>query len=236
MLNHQALESMTGTKLDEHQAWQDLSQQMMELQEQVRSAVSTELHEHVLESLSSLKLILRQAIEREPRTKLALETALVTLDDLLTHVRHLSRDLRPSMLNDFGLYPTLAWLIDLTQSQTALTIHRNFDELQEYRYAPVIETAIFRIAQEALANIVRHAQATEIEIELEERDGRLAFKIDDNGIGFDLEHLVKQNAQLTGISAMQARARIAGGSLSIDSVPMHGTHIFVKFPLTKEVI
>ena len=221
--------------LNERQALRDLTHQMIELQERDRQLVSVELYQEVVEGLSGLKQLLRQTLERAPQTKLELDTALATIDDLLAHVRNLSLDLRPRMLDDFGLYPALTWLVNLAADQTGLTINRNFTEQNDTRYARAVETAIFRIAQEALANIIHHAQATEVQITLEEKEGRLSFQARDNGTGFDLKNLEMRRGHLTGISSMQERARQAGGSLTIESAPSrNGTLVTAVFPLTLE--
>ena len=222
--------------LKEHQASINLNRQMLELQEQFRAMVSTELYDYVLENLSSLKQLVRQALRKALRPNAVLETTLATLDDLAAHVRNLSLDLRPTLLDDFGLYPTLTWLSDQTQHQTGLDVRRNFTQAQDNRYAPMIETAVFRITQEAVTNIVQHAKATEMTIELEERNGLLRLKIDDNGMGFDLASLIKLKPHLSGIFVMHERARMAGGSLIIESVPKHGTHIVASFPVATKIV
>jgi two-component system sensor histidine kinase NreB len=138
------------------------------------------------------------------------------------------------MLDDFGLYPALTWLVNRTADQTGLTINRNFTEQNDTRYARAVETAIFRIAQEALANFIHHAQATEVQITLEEKEGRLSFQARDNGTGFDLKNWEMRRGHLTGISSMQERARQAGGSLTIESALSRGTLITAVFPLVRE--
>jgi signal transduction histidine kinase len=219
--------------LDEREKLQQLSQQIMEIQERERRAVAVELHDDIGQGLTGLKFLVRQIGDStdQEQAQAKVRELVEIIGDLIGRVRDLSLSLRPSMLDDFGLYPALIWLADQFTGKTGLEIECNFSELDEERFEPKIETAIFRIAQEALTNITRHAQANHVSINIDEDAFTLRFQIQDDGIGFDLADITRRRYISTGLSGMQERARMAGGALKIDSSTAGGgTRIIAEFP------
>lgn len=216
---------------EERAKLQRLSHQMLEVQERERRALAVELHDEIGQGLTGLKMILQQfrrlAPEHDAGEKI--NKALDIADNLLQRIRSLSLNLRPAMLDDFGLYPALTWLAGEVRSQSGLSIHCSFNELDEGRFPPLVETAAFRIAQEALTNVVRHAQASQVLLSLETGDQTLVLRIRDDGKGFPAESGPKLFS--TGISGMQERARMANGALHIESTPGAGACLTATFAL-----
>jgi signal transduction histidine kinase len=143
-------------------------------------------------------------------------------------MRRFSHDLRPSVLDDLGLLPAIELLADDIEKQGIDTTFRVIGEVR--RLPPEAEVMLFRIAQEALRNIWRHAQASAVELAIEFTDSLLSLRIRDNGCGFRLPRSLGDQASLgkLGLVGMQERARLLGGTLVVDSKPGRGTTIVVE--------
>src|SRR5262249_8826985 len=151
---------------------------------------------------------------------------------LLQQVRALSLDLRPSMLDDLGLAPALRWYLN-RQAERAGFVVRFVAEPSEMRYPSEIETTCFRIAQESVTNIVRHAQAQLVLVKLEQSATELCLLIRDDGVGFDVgaaRTRARRGASL-GLLGMQERALLIGGQITIESGLGRGTEVCARFPL-----
>ena len=179
----------------------------------------------------NLQAALQQAPAREVLAR-RLEESIKAVERVSEQVHDLSLNLRPLMLDDLGLEPALRWY---TSRQAALAgLHAQFraDPL-ERRIHPIIETECFRVGQEALTNVVRHAQATELSVQLRRVDGQLHLSVRDNGVGFDVASVrdkAVRGASL-GLLSMEERASLAGGGLDLTSVPGKGTEVHAWFPL-----
>ena len=167
-----------------------------------------------------------------PELKARLTSGVEITAGLIDRVRSLSLNLRPSMLDDFGLFPALTWLLEQNKKQSGIALQSNFTANADIRYPANIETAVFRVVQEALTNIVRHAEADHVWVTLEERGGELIVRVEDNGRGFDLQTLIQSMENYsTGISGMEERIRLAGGVFEIDPQIGGGTRITARFEL-----
>jgi two-component system, NarL family, sensor histidine kinase NreB len=124
-------------------------------------------------------------------------------------VRNLSLDLRPAMLDDFGLFAVLEWLFQRYTKQTHLAVNHDFSFLDERRFPKVIETAVFRIIQEVISNPARYAGVQEVEVKIQVNDC-LEVEIRDQGKGFDASHIDISAYQTGGLSGMRARWRLIG--------------------------
>ena len=158
------------------------------------------------------------------------------VDEALRLVRDLSVDLRPPVLDDFGLVTALCWYVDRYTKRTGLEVDVVIElPDQNQRFSRELETACFRIAQEALTNIVRHAQASQVLLQLVKDGNVLLLSIKDDGVGFDPESLRKRapRAATLGLISMQERAHAAGGTIEIDSAISRGTEI--RFSLHLEL-
>ena len=147
-------------------------------------------------------------------------------------MRGLSLELRPTVLDDFGLVAALRWYIDRLKQRGSYTIRFMPDSFPE-RLSPEIENTCFRVAQEALTNIARHSRATHIDIKLRRKKSGLQLTIHDDGIGFDLAVAERRAAhgECLGLISMQERVQLAGGQTVIESNPQQGVTISIKLPL-----
>jgi signal transduction histidine kinase len=215
---------------------QMLSQQLLEAQEGERRHIARELHDEIGQALTAVKVNLQSGnrLTEEAELISLLDDSIGLVERTLQQVRDLSLDLRPSLLDDLGVVSALRWYID-RQAQRAGFTAKFLANLPEKRLPPDLETTCFRVVQEALTNIVRHAQATQVWIELRQVETGLELSIRDNGIGFDvglvMEHSTGDFDIGLGILGMKERVQLMGGEISIQSIPASGTEILVKFPL-----
>ena len=153
------------------------------------------------------------------------------VDKASEQIGNLSLDLRPSMLDDLGLVPTLRWFIYKTAKRTKLEVKFETTDIGK-KLDSGIETILYRVSQEALNNIIKHADAKHVIVRLELKQESIALYIKDDGKGFDVEKaLMDQLEGRIGLLGMQERASIAGGNLSIQSRKGHGTVILAEIPL-----
>lgn len=204
-----------------HRQLEALSRRLVEVQEAERRALARELHDEVGQMLAGLKL------HWEDQRSLTPEKAQALLGDVLRRVRDLSMDLRPPMLDEMGLVPTLLWHFERYHTQTGVQVeftnHRPAD-----RFAPDVETAAFRIVQEALANVARHAHVQDASVILTVHPDRLELRVEDRGVGFRPD-LTRAEAS-GGLTGMRERARLLGGRLRVESAPGEGTRVTADLP------
>jgi signal transduction histidine kinase len=206
---------------ESHERLESLSRRLVEVQEAERRALARELHDEVGQILASLRLRL------EGGTDQAAAEVQTILGELLDRVRGLSMDLRPPTLDELGLLPTLLWHFERYQAETGVRVQfRSRDA--EGRFAAAVETAAFRIVQEALTNVARHAQVAEVEVSLEARAESLELRVEDRGCGF--EPASATPGGLGGLAGMQERARLLGGRVRVESAPGRGTRIVAVLP------
>jgi PAS domain S-box-containing protein len=214
---------------------QTFPRRLIEVQEAERRRVARELHDEIGQALTAIKLNL-QAVEQSADTSPHaphLNESVGIIDRALQQVRDLSFDLRPSLLDDLGLVAALRWYVD-REARRGDLIPEFVADLSETRLPPELETACFRITQEALTNVVRHAQARRVWVELRQRGSELHLVVRDDGIGFDVSAVRRRHASdvSLGLEGMQERALILNGKIEIKSAPAHGTEIHVWFSLT----
>jgi len=214
-----------------------LSSQLITAQEKERRRISLELHDEMGQALTAISINIR-SIEKElpldltPLIKERIAEIYSLADQASEQIRELSHYLRPSMLDDLGLVPTLRWYLDVYRKRTNLDVKYepiNFEE----RPSPEVETVIYRVVQEALNNIVKHAQAGSVLVRVERKDKEAAVFIKDNGRGFEVNEFLAPDDLKGGIGllGMQERVSILEGKFSIQSSKGHGTRISVEIPL-----
>jgi signal transduction histidine kinase len=161
-----------------------------------------------------------------------LAQSLEVVEHVLAQVHDISLNLRPSMLDDLGLEPALRWYTDRQAALAGLRVEFHADRLEK-RLAPAIETECFRVGQEAMTNVVRHAQAKTVMVELCQEDGQIHLRVRDDGIGFDVAALREKavSGASLGLLSMEERAGLAGGGLVFTSSPGQGTEVHAWFPL-----
>lgn len=213
------------------QRLEHLSRRLVRVQEQERRRIALELHDEVGQLLTVLKLSLETVnLESPERVEQKLAEAKTLIDTLAAEVRNLSLNLRPSMLDDLGLWPTLQWYVDRFSGQTAIHVHLEQDGAKRHRFSGEVETTAFRIIQEALTNAVRYAETDEVVVGVYVEDDHLRIDVRDEGAGFDPEQVLQAH-ETGGLSGMRERARLVGGTVTITSQPTMGTHIRAYLPL-----
>jgi PAS domain S-box-containing protein len=206
---------------DSHERLESVTRRLLELQEAERRALARELHDEVGGVLAGLELQLEAARARLPDEVRSL------LGQLSNRVRNLSMDLRPPMLEEIGLVPTLLWHFGRYLAQTGIRV--DFRRSASVgRLPPTVETAAFRIVQEALTNVARHAGVSEAKVRLGARADRIELWVEDRGAGFCPESAWAGAS--SGLTGMRDRARLAGGRLLVDSTPGAGTRVRAELP------
>jgi PAS domain S-box-containing protein len=213
---------------------QNLSRRLFEVQEEERHHLARELHDQIGQTLTAAKLNL-QIITPDvpPDVANRLEDSIQLLDHLIIQVRQLSLDLRPPLLDELGLVPALRWLLD-QQAQRARFRLSFAASVEDLEIDPAVQTACFRVAQEAITNTIRHANAKNIAVDLRCEAGRLWLSMRDDGDGFDpatIQQGATQHSSL-GLLSMKERALLVCGGLEVRSAPLQGTEIRAWFPLT----
>jgi signal transduction histidine kinase len=200
------------------------------VQEIDRRHIASELHDEIGQILTGLKLTLAvngQAPYEQNGASLAKAQALI--DDLIKKVRGLSLDLRPSMLDDLGLLPTLLWYVDRYTSMTGITIDFHHQGVEGHRFDTQVETAAYRIVQEALTNVARHARVSEAAVQVWCTPDAVFLEIQDTGAGFNVEDALRAGKSI-GLTGMRERASLLGGDLHIESISGAGTCIVAELP------
>ncbi|NPT38116.1 cache domain-containing protein [Paraburkholderia xenovorans] len=215
-----------------------LAQQVVESQENERARLSRELHDGISQMMVSVKLLLESALARFERSEVrvpaaeaALTTSLTRLGDTLREVRRISHALRPSMLDDLGAAAALEQLTRELSEQSGIAI--GFTQIAHTHAAVLpdtVNTVLFRIAQEALTNIVRHAQASSAALTLDVSSEAVTLSIADNGRGFDVAHAFVGRRSGVGLRNMRERLEALGGTLSLSSQAGH-TLVTARVPL-----
>lgn len=219
-----------------HERLKALSQQLMEVQENERRRIAHDLHDEIGQALTVVKMNL-QTMQRLTDTSaiaVPLLDSLGVIDQTLQHVRDLSLDLRPSLLDDLGLAPAVRWYLSRQAARTGWKIEVEVDEsIQTPPQSVAI--ACFRVIQEAVTNIMRHSNATSVSVSLQQQEGDLVLRIRDNGVGFDVRSAFDQAAEgkSMGLIGMQERVRGINGSLAIESEPGRGAEIRVRIPVSQ---
>jgi PAS domain S-box-containing protein len=209
-----------------------LSRRVLTVQEEERRAIARELHDELGQVLTAVKVNL-QALRRQSGAAgfgPGFEDSLALLDGAIAEVRAISTRLRPAVLDDLGLEAALGSHLERLRSRTEVAIAAEI-RLPQRRLDAAVETACFRIAQEAVTNALRHAGARRLDVALGVADGELALAVSDDGRGFDLAAARRRAAQgeSAGLSGMEERARLAGGRLEIRTAPGRGTEVRALF-------
>lgn len=206
-----------------------LSRRLLEVQEEERRNIALELHDEVGQSLNALKLLLdRLARSTDGQLQSALSESSGLTGEILERVRQFSLELRPKMLDDLGLLSTLVWYFHHYTDRTGIKVDFKHSGLnREFGREPT--SNVYRIVQEALTNIARHAGTDKVIVRISVSRKVLTMKIEDRGVGFDLANL--SVASSSGLEGMRERARLVGGSLTIDTSPGHGTRLVLEVPL-----
>jgi two-component system sensor histidine kinase UhpB len=208
-----------------------LSRRLVDVQEAERRQLSRELHDRVGQNLTALSInldILRTALDDDAhRARLSDSAAL--LESTVDSIEDVMAELRPPMLDDYGLYPALNWYARDFSQRTGIGVEVLGSEGAE-RPAPEIEITLFRIAQEALTNVAKHAGATRVQIELDHATDRCILTVTDNGIGIERVRLDSRERRGFGMVTMRERTQAVGGHFHVRNVRSGGTQIAIEVP------
>jgi signal transduction histidine kinase len=216
------------------QRLQHMSRQLVQVQEAERRQIARELHDEIGQILTGLKLTLEMSKRRPSDTlRVSLEEALTLANDLIGRVRELSLDLRPAMLDDLGLLPALLWLIERYSNRTGVRVILEHTGIEK-RLRPDLETAAYRIVQEALTNVARHAGVPQAKARIWKTPDALILQVEDHGRGFDPAALFA-SVGTGGLSGMRERAHLLGGQFTVESSPGSGARLTAELPLSESI-
>ncbi len=227
--NHLLFEQVSESR----ERLQALARRLVEVQEKERRYVAQELHDETGQALASIRvglmLLERESADSEAVVKRCHELNDVT-KEVLENLHRLSMDLRPAALDHLGLVPALRQQIEILGEQHGIDMR--FDTIGEMGRLPSgTETAIYRIVQEALTNVIKHSHATHVDVMFEKRNADLLIVVEDNGIGFTPNVMATDHL---GTMGMSERALSVGGSVRIESSPGEGTAVFLEVPCPSE--
>lgn len=215
-----------------------LSSELLKAQEKERRRLSNEIHDELGQRLALLKhrlrSIKREVGDHQPSLLKECEETSRFIDETIVSVRRLSRDLSPSILEDLGLSAALQWLLDSFSERHS--IQMSFDvEGIDGLFSQETQTHLYRISQEALTNIGRHAEASRVCFAVQKNENHVSFVVEDNGKGFNVAQIRSRlpHEKGMGLAAMAERARMFGATFHISSILGEGTRISLKIPLEK---
>lgn len=212
-----------------------LLRKIITAQEDERKRIARELHDDTTQSLAVLAMGIEAAQDaiRGGRTPRLDEVKAVTVHTL-EEVHRIILDLRPSVLDDLGLLSAIRWYAERQLQTRGISVRCEFGELSR-RLPGEMETALFRMCQEVLSNVARHAQASAVLVQVGIEGGELRIEIEDDGKGFDPAAIAQRDSRPHwGLMGIQERAEILGGTAVIDSAPGQGTRVEVRIPLPPE--
>ena len=221
-------------RLEDESLWH--TAQLLNSIEAERQRIGRELHDQTSQSLAtaliSLKLADNAAAGNISDARKKMAAAKQLIEHSLEQIKICVYDLRPVMLDDLGLVPTLRWYIKTHLAGTGIEIEVDFEDAA-LRAPRHIETTLYRISQEALANVIRHAHATRVSIRLEVKPEYAVLAISDNGVGFDpnAQTRVEKHGGGLGLHTIKERVRLAKGTVHIDTGKGTGTQINVVVPI-----
>lgn len=218
----------------------ELLNQVVGAQEAERKRIARELHDATGQSLTAINLGLRGVENMLSRESPAMAQQISELrsygTSALGELRQIIADLRPSQLDDLGLVAAVEWYVQ--EFEKRYGIETEFEiEGEAVRLPSEYETVLFRITQEALTNIAKHAQATQAQVKLQTSSSQISVSIRDNGCGFDSQNVLGEDGSHIGwgLRGIVERTLLLGGQYRIDSTPGQGTHIQVSIPLVREM-
>ncbi len=234
----QTLEGRTAqeTKSNGSSELAETVEMMIQAQEAERQRLSRQMHDGPAQALSNFilqtEIAYRLFDTDQTKAKEELTNLKMSATSTFQKVRDFIFELRPMMLDDLGLAPTLKRYVDVFKDQPGLEIHLAISGM-ERRLEPYLEVMIFRAVQEILNNAIRHSQASQIRIQVDMGDLRIKVSIDDNGKGFNLEKL--ENQKNVGLRMIKERVEMLGGSMDVESVIGQGTRVAFQVPAVEPV-
>ncbi|MCL5075468.1 MAG: sensor histidine kinase, partial [Chloroflexi bacterium] len=219
------------------QARSELLRKIIVAQEEERRRIARELHDEMSQVLTALSVALEAAImapaSKADDVKARLVATKSLVSGMLGEVQRMILDLRPSLLDDLGLIPAIDWYAESRLKASGIRVELETAGVEK-RLPSELETVIFRLTQEAITNIAKHARAENVSISLEFKESAVVIDIEDDGCGFAVDQVLGQRKrnQAFGLLGMKERVDLFGGTLSIHSKPGEGTRLVVEIPIS----
>jgi signal transduction histidine kinase len=209
-----------------------LLKRVLSAQEEERRRIARELHDETTQQLTALGLQLEMAAQAHPPAAGSLDGARTLVASMVDDLHRVIYDLRPSMLDDLGLLPAIRWYADRHLAAHGISVHYECPDTMP-ALPPEARTALYRAAQEAIANIERHARADSVLLECTVTPETVTIEIEDNGIGFDPARVQRprESGEGLGLLGMRERLALIGGRCIVESEPGGGTHVTIALPL-----
>ncbi|HLG39734.1 MAG TPA: HAMP domain-containing protein [Chitinophagaceae bacterium] len=216
----------------------NLSAHLQNVQEEERKHIAREMHDELGQLLTGFKMDISWlnktlANHNNPFVNEKLESMSAIVDDSVKFIRKLAAELRPSILDDLGLIAALEWQSQEFEKRYGIKVEFQ-SQLDQLDVSTVVATGLFRMYQESLTNVARHAEAKKVSANLEATKDKICFSISDDGKGFDMN--TAGSAKTLGLLGMKERAVVIGGNLEINSEPGKGTTIVIEVPLDKSIV
>ena len=217
----------------------ELLRRMVRVQEEERSRISRELHDQCGQDLTAMRLALKfleESTTVDANAARQFKNLRDLMDQVATETHHIAMELRPPALDELGLQMAVDGYVNSWSSRTGIPVDFECQGMNETRSNADVETALYRILQEALTNVARHAEAKRVSVILERTDVGVMVIVEDQGRGFDVKTLSSgaDMRQHLGVLGMQERIEAVGGTLEIESVIGTGTTVFARVPLDQE--
>ena len=235
----QELQRLYAELRDRDERRAELLKRFLSAQERERMRIARELHDETCQTIVALSFRLESALGELPEsgTRARLEEVKGLAGRALDDLHRVIFDLRPSILDDLGLLAAVRWYAARHIEPLGIAVRCEFEDV-ESRVPKDVATAVFRIVQEALLNVARHAKAENVLLQIAADEKRLLIEIEDDGQGFDPKsvELPSETGRGLGLLGMRERVEILGGKMSLDSAPGEGAHITLEIPIPKEVL
>jgi signal transduction histidine kinase len=244
----QAVGPQLGVAIENARLWEEVQQKealragllkkVVLAQEEERRRIARELHDEMGQALTSLLIGLKvtEGTLASPEAKTVNNEMKATVAQLFDSVHNLALELRPSLLDDLGLVPALSNYVRKWPALSGVQIDFAATGMAGLRLPREIETTLYRVVQEALTNVVRHAQAQRASVLLERRGNSVVAIVEDNGRGFNVAEVRSEQGtrQRLGLYGLQERASLIGGQFTVESTIGRGTTVYVEVPLSGE--
>jgi two-component system, NarL family, sensor histidine kinase UhpB len=231
---NQRLETELQERVQAEARIRDLLGRIIAAQEEERRRISLDLHDEVGQQVVGLRLTmerLKDFVETSvgvPQARALVQSALDATATLDRDIDIFAWELRPLVLDDFGIVAAIGRFIEDWSKTVSTEVHFHAGGLSDRRLSSTLETNLYRIVQEALNNIKKHANASVVSVSLERRDDDIVLVIEDDGRGFDASGGARHAPQKIGLLGMRERASLIGGALQVESAPGKGTTVYVR--------
>jgi signal transduction histidine kinase len=207
------------------------NREVLRIKEEERRKIALEIHDELGQLLSALKLEITMLLKRvrTPSTKQSLQGMQTMATECIDTVRRLSSELHPSIIDHLGLFPAIEWLANNFSRRSKWETHLSLPKTDSFNFTPTEKIFIFRVVQEALNNIAKHAQAKIVNVSISTHNNILSIEIADDGVGFETKKSLQSHS--LGLLGMRERINAIGGDIVIASEPLKGTRVQCKVPL-----